>query len=85
MHLIIFKVVTPLDHRIEKLRANKSSSLNKKDPKKDDETNPDTDNEDLYVERIRLENSQLRLYSVSLSCCDLLSTQLWPYCIYVYI
>ncbi|EOA30424.1 hypothetical protein CARUB_v10013550mg [Capsella rubella] len=49
--------------RLEKLRANRSSSLNKKDPKKDDETNPDTDNEDLYVERIRLENSQLSFKS----------------------
>ncbi|XP_024015442.1 uncharacterized protein LOC18024610 isoform X2 [Eutrema salsugineum] len=45
--------------RLEKLRANRSSRLPKKDPKKDDETNPEADNEDLYVERIRLENTPL--------------------------
>lgn len=56
---------TALDLRLEKLRANTSSRLHKKDPKKDDETNPEADNEDLYVERIRLENTQLRLSSVS--------------------
>jgi hypothetical protein len=49
--------------RLEKLRAKRSSSLNKKDPKKDDEPNPDTDNDELYVERIRLENSKLSFKS----------------------
>jgi hypothetical protein len=69
--------------RLEKLRAKRSSSLNKKDPKKDDEPNPDTDNDELYVERIRLENSKLRLSSVSLACYDLLSTQTFAI-LYIY-
>lgn len=73
-----------LDHRLEKLRANSSSRLHKKDPKKDDETNPEKDNDDLYVERIRLENTQLRLSLVSLACCDLLSTHCYSGKLYVY-
>ncbi|CAG7878655.1 unnamed protein product [Brassica rapa] len=48
---------------LDKLRANRSSRHQKKDPKKDDETNPEADNEDLYVERIRLENTQLSVKS----------------------
>jgi len=81
--LITCWVLTHLDHRLEKLRAKRSSSLNKKDPKKDDEPNPDTDNDELYVERIRLENSKLRLSSVSLACYDLLSTQTFAI-LYIY-
>ncbi|CAH2055408.1 unnamed protein product [Thlaspi arvense] len=49
--------------RLDKLRANRSSRLHKKDPQKDDETNPEADNEDLYVERIRLENTRLSFKS----------------------
>lgn len=45
---------------LDKLR---SSRHQKKDPKKDDEANPEADNEDLYVERIRLENTQLSFKS----------------------
>lgn len=47
-------------HRLDKLRGKRSGRHQKKDPKKDDETNPEADDEDLYVERIRLENTQLR-------------------------
>ncbi|MBA0766891.1 hypothetical protein Gotri_015884, partial [Gossypium trilobum] len=45
--------------RLEKLLSRRSRGRNKKEPKKDDEINPETDSEDLYVERIRLENMDL--------------------------
>ncbi|XP_010551949.1 PREDICTED: uncharacterized protein LOC104822425 [Tarenaya hassleriana] len=45
--------------RLEKLFTKRSSRRRKKDPKKDDETDPEGDNDDLYVERIRLENMEL--------------------------
>ena len=38
-------------------------------PKKDDEINPEADSEDLYVERIRLENMDLRLWIAIFICC----------------
>lgn len=84
MHFGSSMLTIALDHRLEKLCANSSSRLHKKDPKKDDETNPETDNDDLYVERIRLENSQLRLSLVSLACCHLLSTHCYFGKLYVY-
>ncbi|CAH8338141.1 unnamed protein product, partial [Eruca vesicaria subsp. sativa] len=52
-----------LIHRLDKLRANRSSRHQKKDPKKDDETNPEEDDEDLYVERICFENTRLSFKS----------------------
>jgi len=36
--------------------------LRKKDPKKDDETSADIQEDDLFVERIRLETMELRFY-----------------------
>ncbi|KAK9925264.1 hypothetical protein M0R45_033593 [Rubus argutus] len=45
--------------RVEKLLSRRSSSRRMKDPKKDDEITSETDGEDLYVERIRLENMEL--------------------------
>ncbi|KAJ0237342.1 hypothetical protein HA466_0252150 [Hirschfeldia incana] len=48
---------------LDKLRGNRSGRHQNKDPKKDDETNPEADDEDLYVERIRLENTQLSFKS----------------------
>ncbi|MBA0614728.1 hypothetical protein Godav_014982 [Gossypium davidsonii] len=47
--------------RLEKLLSRRSRGRNKKEPKKDDEINPETDSEDLYVERIRLENMDLSI------------------------
>ncbi|XP_024017822.1 uncharacterized protein LOC21390956 isoform X2 [Morus notabilis] len=45
--------------RLDKLLSRRSGKK-KKDPKKDDEIIPDADQEDLYVERKRLENLELR-------------------------
>ncbi|KAA3455901.1 aminopeptidase [Gossypium australe] len=47
--------------RLEKLLSRRSRGRNKKEPTKDDEINPETDSEDLYVERIRLENMDLSI------------------------
>ncbi|KAL1151458.1 hypothetical protein V6Z11_A09G043500 [Gossypium hirsutum] len=47
--------------RLEKLLNRRSRGRNKKEPAKDDEINPETDSEDLYVERIRLENMDLSI------------------------
>ncbi|XP_047150872.1 uncharacterized protein LOC124822844 [Vigna umbellata] len=44
--------------RLEKLLSRRSKRRNKKNPK-DNEINPEVDEQDLYVERIRLENMQL--------------------------
>ena len=49
------------------------------DSKKNDEVTPDVDQDDLHVERIRLENMELRLYIVSHDSC---LTQLVHDCIY---
>ncbi|EXB41411.1 hypothetical protein L484_007561 [Morus notabilis] len=46
--------------RLDKLLSRRSGKK-KKDPKKDDEIIPDADQEDLYVERKRLENLELSL------------------------
>ncbi|XP_012483328.1 uncharacterized protein LOC105798008 isoform X3 [Gossypium raimondii] len=46
--------------RLEKLLNRRLRERHKKEPKKDDEINPEADSEDLYVERIRLENMDLR-------------------------
>ncbi|KAG2405282.1 uncharacterized protein HKW66_Vig0045370 [Vigna angularis] len=45
--------------RLEKLLSRRSKRRNKKNPK-DNEINSEVDEQDLYVERIRLENMQLR-------------------------
>ncbi|MBA0766575.1 hypothetical protein Gotri_015605 [Gossypium trilobum] len=47
--------------RLEKILNRRLRERHKKEPKKDDEINPEADSEDLYVERIRLENMDLRL------------------------
>lgn len=52
--------------RAEKLLSRRSSSRHTKDPKKDDEITSETDGEDLYVERIRLENMELRFSLLAL-------------------
>ena len=53
--------------RLEKL-LKRSSGQHKKDPKKQDDIYPEADAEDLFVERIRLENMELRSYITS-QCC----------------
>ncbi|OAY37111.1 uncharacterized protein LOC110626888 [Manihot esculenta] len=45
--------------RIEKILPRRSSGWQKKDPKKNDEINSEAAQDDLYVERIRLENMEL--------------------------
>ncbi|KAM7280119.1 hypothetical protein ACFE04_007253 [Oxalis oulophora] len=47
--------------RLEKLRKKRPSKQHKTDPKKNDEIIAETDQDDLYVERIRLENMDLSL------------------------
>lgn len=47
---------------MEKILPRRSSGWQKKDPKKNDEINSEAAQDDLYVERIRLENMELRLY-----------------------
>ncbi|KAG8482416.1 hypothetical protein CXB51_024189 [Gossypium anomalum] len=47
--------------RLEKLLNRRLRERHKKEPKKDDEINPEADSEDLYVERIRLENMDLSM------------------------
>lgn len=44
-----------------------SSGQRKKDQKKDDDLNSEADQDDLFVERLRLEKMDLRLYAVFLS------------------
>ena len=46
--------------RLEKLLSRTSRTRHKKDPKKDDEISAETSEDDFYVERIRLENMELR-------------------------
>ncbi|KAG4181717.1 hypothetical protein ERO13_A09G000400v2 [Gossypium hirsutum] len=46
--------------RLEKLLNRRLRERHKKEPKKDDEINPEADSEDLFVDRIRLENMDLR-------------------------
>lgn len=48
--------------RLDKLLSRRSGRKHKKDAKKDDEIIPDADQDDLYVERKRLENMELRFY-----------------------
>ena len=48
--------------RLEKLLARKSKRHHKKDPKKDDDIISEAEQDDLYVERIRLENMELRSF-----------------------
>ncbi|KHN28596.1 hypothetical protein glysoja_021417 [Glycine soja] len=50
--------------RLEKLLSRRSKRHNKKDPKKDNEINSGADGQDLYVERIRLENMQLSFHNL---------------------
>ncbi|MBA0858556.1 hypothetical protein Goshw_028019 [Gossypium schwendimanii] len=47
--------------RLEKLLNRRLRERHKKEPKKDDEINPEAYSEDLYVERIRLENMDLSM------------------------
>ncbi|XP_042012567.1 uncharacterized protein LOC121761045 [Salvia splendens] len=47
--------------RLEKVFSRRTSSRQKKDPKKDDEFISQTEDHELYVERIRLENMELSL------------------------
>ncbi|EHA8590064.1 hypothetical protein COCNU_scaffold014613G000020 [Cocos nucifera] len=47
--------------RLRKLFSKKPSPRPKKDPKKTDEPSPDTDEQDLFVERIRIENMELSM------------------------
>lgn len=58
--------------RLEKVFSRRTSSR-KKDPKKDDEIISETEDDDLYVERIRLENMELRFLG------DVLVIGLWSY------
>ncbi|CAL5370351.1 unnamed protein product [Camellia sinensis] len=46
--------------RLERVLSSKSNTRRKKDPKKDDEFISETEQDDLYVERIRLQNMELR-------------------------
>uniref|UniRef100_A0A2P2L817 Uncharacterized protein MANES_11G076000 n=1 Tax=Rhizophora mucronata TaxID=61149 RepID=A0A2P2L817_RHIMU len=46
--------------RLEKLLSRRSSGRHKKQPKKNEEIQPEPDEDELYVERIRLENMELR-------------------------
>ncbi|KAK4772480.1 hypothetical protein SAY86_014255 [Trapa natans] len=45
--------------RIDKVLSKRSRRRKNKDPKKTDEVNPEEDQEDLFVERIRIENMEL--------------------------
>ncbi|KAE9449033.1 hypothetical protein C3L33_19076, partial [Rhododendron williamsianum] len=45
---------------LERVLSRKSSARHKRDPKKDDEISAETEPDDLYVERIRLANMELR-------------------------
>ncbi|GMP29834.1 hypothetical protein CsSME_00004773 [Camellia sinensis var. sinensis] len=45
--------------RLERVLSSKSNTRRKKDPKKDDEFISETEQDDLYVERIRLQNMEL--------------------------
>ncbi|KAI8030744.1 hypothetical protein LOK49_LG01G04289 [Camellia lanceoleosa] len=45
--------------RLERVLSSKSNARRKKDPKKDDEFISETQQDDLYVERIRLQNMEL--------------------------
>ncbi|GFQ01126.1 hypothetical protein PHJA_002256500 [Phtheirospermum japonicum] len=45
--------------RLEKVMSRRSSSRHKKEPKEDDEIISETDYDELYVERVRLENMEL--------------------------
>ena len=53
--------------RLEIVFARMSSGQRKKDQKKDDDLNSEADQDDLFVERLRLEKMDLRLYAVFLS------------------
>lgn len=50
--------------RKTRLFSRRSSSRRNKDPKKDDEINSEAEDQDLYVERIRIENMELSLRSL---------------------
>lgn len=50
--------------RLENFFARKSSGKRKKDQKKDDDLNAEADQDDLFVERLRLEKMDLRLYAM---------------------
>ncbi|MCE0480581.1 hypothetical protein HAX54_037581 [Datura stramonium] len=50
--------------RKTRLFSRRSSSQCKKDSKKDDEINSEAEDQDLYVERIRIENMELSLHSL---------------------
>jgi hypothetical protein len=50
--------------RLEIVFARKSSGQRKNDQKKDDDLNSEADQDDLFVERLRLEKMDLRLYAV---------------------
>lgn len=54
-------------YRLEKL-LKRSSGRHKKDPKKQDDISSEADGDDLSVERIRLENMELRSYTAFPSC-----------------
>lgn len=45
--------------RLERIFSRKSSARRKRDPKKDDEISSESEQDDFYVERIRLENMEL--------------------------
>ncbi|GER33085.1 hypothetical protein STAS_09182 [Striga asiatica] len=53
--------------RLEKVLSRRSSSRLKKDPKKDDGIVSEAESDDLYVERVRLENMELR-FSETVCC-----------------
>ncbi|XVE84250.1 hypothetical protein DITRI_Ditri16bG0155600 [Diplodiscus trichospermus] len=50
--------------RLDKFLSRRSRRRRNKVPKKDDEINPESDSEDLYVERIRLENMDLSIQNL---------------------
>jgi len=50
--------------RLERVLSKKSSAQHKRDPKKDDGTNAQTDQDDLYVERIHLANMKFSLHNL---------------------
>lgn len=54
--------------RLERVFSRKSRAQHKRDSKKDDESSSETEQDNFYVERIRLENMELRFCVESLIC-----------------
>lgn len=54
--------------RLERVFSRKPRAQHKRDSKKDDESSSETEQDNFYVERIRLENMELRFCVESLIC-----------------